>query len=112
VRLVLAEQRRITVPDYAEIDAKDLLRVARTMGQDASADVWRRVDKPTAFDVVLMTAMTEEQRPRRIVGHAGIMVTEKLLLHVWEATASVIMPVDHPRVRARVLGFYRHEALA
>lgn len=113
VRLVLSEQAGIEVPSYGEDTADDLLAAARHFRAGAgAAETWTRVETPRLFDVVLMTAMEQvEGVSRRLPAHCGIAVSPSHLLHVWEATASVVMAREHPRVRFRILGFYRHKAL-
>lgn len=109
VCLVLSEQRGIEVPTYGEITARDLVAAARAMGRDGLKTPWTRVTEPKAFDVALMYAMTPTNA--RVVGHAGIMSSPTDLLHVWRKTDAVNMAIDHPRIRHRIVGFYRHAAL-
>lgn len=114
VRLVLAEQAKVDVPSYGGDSADDLLAAARHFRDGTgNAETWSKVDQPRLFDVVLMTAMEQvDGVQRRLPAHCGIAISPTHLLHVWEATASVVMAREHPRVRFRILGFYRHRALA
>lgn len=111
VRLVLSEQCCIDVPSYGEQSAADLIAAARFFRIDADRDPWIKVESPREFDVALMTAMSGEARPRVIAGHCGIMIDGSTLLHVWEATSAIQMHINHPQIRHRLLGFYRHRAL-
>lgn len=109
VRLVLSEQCRLEVPTYGEISARDLVAAARAMRRDALQAPWSVVAKPRAFDVALMYAMTPTNA--RVVGHAGIMSSAFDVLHVEKATHAVNVSILSPRVRYRIVGFYRHAAL-
>lgn len=112
VRLVLAEQCGIAdLPTYGEHSAADLIAAARFFRGEPLGDPWIKVDRPQAFDVVLMTAMAGQGRPSVVAGHCGVMVDAQTVLHVWEATAAVLMGLSHHLIRHKVLGFYRHRAL-
>lgn len=111
VRLVLSEECCLDLPTYGEQTAADLVAAARFFRGDSARDPWIKVETPQKFDVALMTAMTEEPRPRVIAGHCGVMVDFETVLHVWQATSSVQMKLSHPRIRHRLLGFYRHKQL-
>lgn len=113
VRMVLANECGIAVPSYGEYSAADLVRAARARkpgapGDADSADVWRKVETPSAFDVVLMTAL---ENKGRLICHVGIMSSPTDVLHIWRATDAVNMPITHPRLRAAIVGFYRHREL-
>ena len=108
VHLVLKQERGIDVPTYGEISAIELAKVAKTMARDQFNKPWIKVTEPREFDVALMYAM---EGGHRLLGHAGIMTSPTTVLHVWAATDAVNMSIDHPRVRYRLVGFYRHEAL-
>lgn len=108
VHLVLRQERGIEVPTYGEISAADMVNAARRMTTDSASPPWSKCGTPQAFDVVLMTA---KEGGSRFIGHAGIMTSPMHLLHVWKATDAVNMAIDHPRVRHRIVGFWRHEAL-
>jgi len=109
VHLVLKEQAGIVVPTYGDLSADDMIAAARAFAGASVQPPWQRIEPPPqAFDVVLMSAMTEEARPRRISGHCGVCIDARAVLHVWKATAACLMPLDHPRIRHKILGFYRH----
>lgn len=112
VRLILSKERGIELPVYGEVSAVDIARAARRMAADTTTRPWRKVESPCEFDVALMTARTSAETGHRSVpGHVGIMTSATSVLHVWLATDAVMMPIAHPRLQARILGFYRHEAL-
>lgn len=103
VRDIYARELGILLPSYGEISAKDLVRVAREMDGPGQAG-WIEVATPAPFDVVLMRAPTG----RRAVVHVGVMIDADRLIHVEEATASVIVPCRHFSVAGRIQGFRRH----
>jgi len=102
VRLLMANERGIDLPSYGEISATELMLVTKTIMQDANKEPWHSVTRPQAFDVVLMRG-----KPL----HVGIMVTDKHVLHVEEATASVLLPLSHAAIKPRILGYRRHRAI-
>lgn len=114
VRAVLASQAGIDVPAYGDVAAADLAAVARSVRRDAALSPWRQVNKPERLDVVVMTgreSMTDG-RSRRAPVHVGIIVSDGLMLHTTERTGAVVERLDNPLIAPRILGFYRHEALA
>lgn len=102
VHLVLKTECGIEVPTYGEVSAADT--IAATVSRDQAGGTWQQVTTPRMFDVALMYAMT----PHRYLGHVGIMTSPEHVLHVWKATDAVNMRIDHPRVRYRLVGFYRY----
>lgn len=112
VRLVYAEQAKIELPSYGEHNARDLLAASRLFSAEPAK--WVTPVRPyRIFDVVLMTAMHRyDGANRRLAAHCGVMVSERHMLHVWSETDSVVMTLDHPRVRHKIVGIYRHGDLA
>lgn len=102
VRRVYADRLGVDLPEYGEISAHDLVRVARAMraGQNEG---WRAVDRPQALDVVLMRS----GRGGRAVVHVGVMVDGARVLHVEEQTAAAVVPLRHPTIAGRIAGFRR-----
>lgn len=109
-RLVLGNEAGIAVPPYEDIEAKELIAAAREFRDAILTPMWRKVEAPKLFDCVLMSAMDDEAK-HRLPGHVGVAVSSDRVLHVWRETSSVHMPLSHPRIRYRVLGFYRHQEL-
>lgn len=105
VRAVYAARLDVTLPDYGEISASDLVRVARTMGPAADTDPWASVDQPQEFDLAIMS-----WPGRRWPGHVGVMIDARTVLHVEAASAACLVPLDHHSIRHRVLGFRRLKA--
>jgi cell wall-associated NlpC family hydrolase len=100
VHLVLKHRRGIDVDPFAETSADDIARANDLALETAARDPWREVvNEPQAFDVALLNG-----RPF----HTGIVVAPGQLLHVWRSPMSTVMAFDNPRIRARLLGFYRH----
>lgn len=102
VRRVYRDRLGVDLPEYGEISAYDLLRIARAMGA-AKDDGWRAVSVPQSLDVCLMRS---PQGGASVV-HVGVMVDAQRLLHVEAATAAVIVPVSHYSVAGRVVGYRR-----
>jgi hypothetical protein len=115
VHLVLDTECDVAVPAYSEISASQLLAAARAMSEGRKDDTWlpvmRNALKP--FDGVMMRSMTNAGS--RVENHVGIIAPTSdglKVLHVWLATAACLMRLDHPRIRHRIVGFYRHRELA
>jgi len=106
VRMVLRDECLIDLPAYGEISSRDLVAAARRIDRDGASGTWLKVDRPRPFDVVTMYAMQDERF--RVVGHVGVMSSQTELLHVWQATHAVNMPISHPRVRFKIVNFFRH----
>jgi hypothetical protein len=82
--------------------------VASLIAGRIPADGWRRVldNQARPGDGVVLRVMN---RP----WHVGVMVSPADFLHVFEGQAvSAIERVDSMRWKRRIVGLYRHEALA
>lgn len=109
VRVVFLEERRLALPDYRDAyeAAKDHDSVAAAV-RGGLADGWRAVDRPRAFDLVILNIAA---RP----WHCGVMVAADRFLHVMPPAPggaqafSCIERIDSPRWQRRVEGFYRHD---
>lgn len=110
VQLVYRDRLGVELPDYGEISASDLLRIAKRMKQDVAS--WIKVEEPKALDVVLMlgTPTGPDGRTRAVNTHAGVMADSNHVLHTQGATGAVLVPRDHFTVRHRITGFYRWAA--
>lgn len=111
VHHVLLAECGVQLPKYGEISSSDLREIAVAMGEataSSSAGPWNRVEDPREFDVMVATGTPTSRR----CGHVGVMVDAGHVLHVWRASHTVKMPIRHPLIARRILGFYRHEALA
>lgn len=108
IRLVLSERAGIEVPAYGDVAAGELLKIARTIEAESSGRPWIEVKgAPKIFDVVKM-----REDGGRAETHVGIMVSGTHMLHVEEASDASIVPLGDVSVRSRVIGIFRHEALA
>lgn len=106
VRMVMRDECGIELPAYGEISSRDLLAAARCIDRDGASEMWAKVDRPRPFDVVTMYAMHDEKM--KVIGHVGVMSSTTEILHVWRETDAVNIPITHPRVRFKIVGFYRH----
>lgn len=112
VRLMHLEEAGIELPSYGEIGSDELLAIARTMaGATSAGDVWRRVDEEPRrrLDVVVMKGLDEAAR---VPVHVGVMLDGKRMLHTERHVDSHSVLLDHPSVRSRIVGIYRHRSLS
>ena len=106
VRRVLADRWGVEPPSYDERYATVTdPRIAETV--EAEARAWRRVHPAHARpgDVVVL-------RVRGLPLHTGVLVAPPAFLHVMEGVDSVIDRLDRPHWARRIVGVYRHAALA
>lgn len=115
VRLVLAEQADIELPEYsmAPMDAADR---ARTFADEACSGVWQpvRVDGARCFDVARCKVMHRDGAAvRPVLSHVGIYVAPGLVLHIEDGTRSVIVRADRgERFARRIADVWRHRGLS
>lgn len=99
------------LPSYGLVSADGLFKVSRAIEQNKALPPWVNVTKPRRFDWALLTGRGRvDSRPRTLICHMGIMLSETLLLHIEKATHSVVVDIGHPLVGPRVVCFIRHEA--
>ncbi|MCV2870629.1 C40 family peptidase [Defluviimonas sp. WL0002] len=103
---VFAERRGIALPTYGEISARDLARIARTMGRAQLGETWAAVSAPAQFDVAIMRSGSG----RAAIVHVGVMIDATRMLHVEAASHAVVVPITHHSVRGRIAGFRRYQA--
>lgn len=101
VRLFLSREAHIDVPSYGEISASDLI-VSKTIRDESTKEPWADVADARRFDVLVMRG-----RPL----HVGVMVDGHNVLHVEEASASVIVPVTMQMIANRKIKLCRHRKL-
>lgn len=106
VRRVYADHLGVDLPEYGEVSAHDLVRVARRMTAGADTGPWRKVGVPEPLDVVLMRSA----RGGAAICHVGVMVDQTTVLHAEETTGVVLVPLTHFTVRHRIAGFRRYAA--
>lgn len=102
VRRVYHDQLGVDLPEYGEISAHDLMRVARKMAA-VKDDGWQMITAPQALDVCIMRS---GQGGARAV-HVGVMIDSRRLLHIEAASAAVVVPAAHFSVAGRILGYRR-----
>jgi cell wall-associated NlpC family hydrolase len=109
VHLCLRQEFGVELPSYvgAYASANEMEEVSSLLAGRIPADGWRRItDRPRPGDGVVL-------RLRNRPWHVGVMVTETDFVHVFEDQGvSAIERLDSPRWARRVIGIYRHEALA
>lgn len=125
VRDVYRERLGIDLPEHGELSAtyvavvealrwqhvpRHQLAAARRAVMDAfdagqASESWVKVDDPQAFDVVLMGGPHAD---RGRVMHVGVAVDSTRVLHIEKATGSVVVPLAHPSVAGRIIGYRRH----
>ena len=100
VHLVLKHRAGVDVPTYGEVSASDIVRANALFETEAISGPWIEAGEPLrVFDVVLL---------RGNPLHAGIVIAENLLLHVWRSPSSAAMRLDHPLIRSKRIACYRH----
>lgn len=104
VREVYARHLQIDLPEFGDVNPRDLARVAREMREGKDAGLWREPERPGVFDVVLMRSA----RGGRAVCHVGLIADVARVLHAEEASGTVIVPIDHFTIRGRIVGFRRY----
>lgn len=104
VRDIYARELKVDLPEFGDIDPRDLVRVAREMRDDRNTGLWQEPDRPGVFDVVLMRSA----RGGRAVCHVGVIADVARVLHAEEASGTVLVPVDHITIRGRIAGFRRY----
>lgn len=115
VRDVYETQLGITLPEYGEVDARELQAVADAVGTGAQVkETWSPVTPfPSAerpFDVVVMRGWLpcSDGKLRRGVVHTGIVTRVGHVMHTDMAYAVVEVPLRHATVRGKLVGCYRH----
>jgi cell wall-associated NlpC family hydrolase len=110
VRLVYARELGIELPLYGDIPASAVARIARQMKRDAELAAWRKVERPQAFDVVLMSGRPVAGVHPRALVHVGVMIDAERVLHIEEGADAAAPLLRHPTVRQRIVAVMRHES--
>jgi cell wall-associated NlpC family hydrolase len=78
--------------------------------RDAMAlDTWVHVDAPRAGDVLVMASPVGGGAVAPL--HVGVMVSATHVLNIDEFETSRCLPLNHPVIALRRVGFYRHRDL-
>ena len=104
VRRVYAEQFGLDLPEFGDIDPRDLVRVARQMQRGDDGLIWREPSVPLPGDLIAMRGA----RGGRAICHVGLLAAPGQMLHAEEGTGAVLVPLDHYTIRHRVAGFRRY----
>lgn len=103
VHLVFKHEAGIATPTYAEVSADDITLANDLFICMSACEPWHVATEPIRlFDVALIRG-----RPL----HVGIMLNATHILHVWRKTDAAVMPIDHVRLRNRIVGIFRHREL-
>jgi hypothetical protein len=102
VRLVFAEQYGIELPSY-DYDG-DPRRQAALIAEHAKDGTWQEQTEPVAGDVLVL-------RQLRVAGHVAVCDGDGFL-HCEEGIGVVRQSLDDRRWRQRIVGIFRHKALA
>lgn len=113
VRRVFAEQRRIELPQYDDVDPHNLKKIIRAMKGVIEAPLIRyekvEVKQLQCFDVILMWGHTQvDDRIARVPIHIGVAVSKRYVLHTEKHTGSVAVPINHYTVHHRIVGIFRY----
>lgn len=106
VRLVYATELGIDLPTYGDTSAKDLKALSEKITEHHNDEKWIDVKESDlkTFDVVVMKFPGS-----RRIGHVGIYVDNKRLMHCERSTGVAIVPFSHHSVRHRIATFRRHK---
>lgn len=105
VRIVLEREAGVSgLKTYDAVSAADVENATATIAAESAMPTWLGIERTEArrFDCVIL---------RGTPLHIGVLLNNSDLLHIWRRTDSVIMPLDHARLRNRIVGFYRHTSL-
>ncbi len=107
VALVLKNERGIDLPDYLMVYDEDFKSWSSEQRQqlqkvisEESAKCWQEVEKPQAFDVILM-------KMKGFNTHVGIAIDGNRMIHCQRNIGTSIEKMDSIRWRNNVVGFYR-----
>lgn len=106
VRLIMKNKAHIDVPSYGEVSGLEIAKTARSMIEGFETKWWKPVEKPNLFDVVVM-----RRHGMQDIGHAGIMVNDKELVHTEKKSGPVMVSIDMPQIKSRIRFIRRHVEL-
>lgn len=116
VRTVYENELGIQLPEYGEVNARDLHEVASAVREGVT--VWHPVlpfpgaEKP--FDVVLMKGWLpcSDGVARRANIHTGVVTRRGYVVHTDLSYTVVEVPLRNQIVRGKLVACYRHSSLA
>jgi cell wall-associated NlpC family hydrolase len=119
IREIYGSQLGIQLPSYGEVDARELQAVAEAVDTGRTHNgTWVKITPfpsvERSFDVVVMRGWLpcSDGRIRRGVVHTGVVTRPSYVMHTDMGYAVVEVPLNHPTVRGKLVGCYRHVALA
>ena len=107
VRLIYQTELGITLPEYGEISATDLVEVSKNISSGYVSEPWTAVDTATEFDVAVMRF-----HGSRNVGHVGVMVDSEHVVHTEKGIDASVVPMNHMTIRHRLVCFRRHKEVS
>ena len=117
VRTVYAEQCGVTLPEYAEVDYREMTAIAEAVSRDSRLPTWTQVfpfpGTEVPLDVVIMKGWLpcSDGKVRRGVIHAGIITRTGYIMHTDLNYSVVEVPLNHMTVRGKLVGCYRHKVV-
>lgn len=119
-RVIVQERAGVVIPEHAA--SRSFLASKRALEAERAGGGWSEIEPGAEreLDLVLMWGVTGRGRHARAVPlHCGCVVRPGLLIHIEDGVGVLVQQFRdtaatgaHPRVRERVLGIYRPEALA
>jgi cell wall-associated NlpC family hydrolase len=101
VRLVLSERFGKELPslanDYSEVVPAETARLVDSTAAMVPSD---KVDRPEPGDIAVFRFMG-------LPCHVGVMVDSLTVLHIERGLNAVLSPLNSPRLRGRLEGYYR-----
>ena len=107
VRLIFAERLGINLPAY---DSSDDVALQIKTAQDTPE--WTKFPEAKEFDIVTMLGPVKmKDKWHMIDRHVGVMATTKHVLHIDRNMTSTCLDLNHPLIRHRLSGFWRHRSM-
>ena len=106
VRMIYDEIACIDLPafDSAYASAEERAEVAAVIADQQATGPWRQVDAPRMLDIAVFRFS--------IQCHVGVVIEPTLMLHAVAGQQSAMQRYDRDPWARRLVGIYRHEALA
>jgi len=101
VCLVYKNELGVELPSYGDVSAYDIR--AKVLRVKSESPMWKDVDKPKEYDVVLMT-----EHGSRYPGHCGVMLDGIHVMHTEEVTGVLVEDISLPTVSRRVVKVGRY----
>jgi cell wall-associated NlpC family hydrolase len=102
LRLIYRDFLGVELPSYGEISAADLAAVSRRIDAGKDGERWQAVMSPRPLDAVVMRL-----HGARRIGHVGVAVDGRRLIHIEKGTDAVVVPMDHFTIRERIACYRR-----